>query len=352
MANKKSSGETKKESSKKSKVSKMRKLSQKTNYWAISTAVLAILLIATMITGGTTGAIVSPEQAGQNVLSFAKTQGADATFVNASDNGSLYQIILSIKGKDGASQEVPVYVTKDGKTLVPQPISLEKKTTAPKETSKSTPTPANIPKSDKPVVEAFVMAYCPYGTQMEKGILPVVKALGDKINFEIKFVYYSMHTSHGEVKEQLNQYCIQKEQHDKYLDYLTCFLEAGDGKGCMDSVGIDKTKLETCTTTTDKKFNVMANLEDKSSWLSGRFPKFDIFKADNEKYGVKGSPTLIINGVTAQTGRDSVSLLNTICSSFNVAPEECNKKFEATSPSPGFGWSTTGTANNAAACGA
>lgn len=318
----------------------------KQNYWTISTIVLAILLIATLITNGTTCMVIGTDEAGQKVLEFAKTQGANAEFISASDDGSLYEVVLSIDG-----QEVPIYVTKDGKTLVPQPISLEvKETTTP--TRQTTPAPTEIPKSNKPIVEAFVMSHCPYGTQIEKGLLPVIELLGDKIDFEFKFVYYAMHPAQGEVEEQLNQYCIQKDQNDKFNSYLTCFLTAGDGKSCLDSEKIDKAKLETCTTATDAEFNVMANLEDKSSWLSGRFPKFDIHKAENEKYSVGGSPTLVINGVTAQAGRDSVSLLNAICAVFETAPEECNTQFEAVSPSPGFGWSTTETANNAAACGA
>ncbi len=325
------------------------------NYWAISTITLAIistLLLATILTGSTTGAVVSPETAGQKVLAFAKQQGAEAELIKASDDGSLYEIILSIKGQDGKTQEVPVYVTKDGKTLVPQPIPLDKKETQ-KTPSAPTPTPKNIPKSSKPKIEAFVMAYCPYGTQIEKGLLPVVKTLKDKIDFEIKFVYYSMHPSQGEVEEQLNQYCIQKEQNDKYLTYLTCFLEAGDKKRCLESTKIDMAKLKVCTTKTDKEFNVIANLEDRSSWMNGRFPKFDINKADNEKYSVGGSPTLVINGVKAQTGRDSVSLLNAICESFENKPKECNTKFKAGSPTPGFGFGTTASSNNAAAgCGA
>ncbi|MBS3087125.1 hypothetical protein J4226_00860 [Candidatus Pacearchaeota archaeon] len=320
------------------------------NYWTISTiflSVVTIILAAALLTGGTTGA-VSAEVAAQNVLDFAKAQGADATLVSSTDDGSLYEVVLSIEG-----QEVPVYVTKDGKTLVPQPISLEITEKTPTNSApETTPTPTNIPKSNKPVVEAFVMSHCPYGTQIEKGLLPVVNALGDKIDFELKFVYYAMHPSYGEVEEQLNQYCIQKEQNDKFNDYLTCFLEAGNGAECLTETNIDKTALKTCTDATDKEFNVRANLADKSSWLSGQYPKFDIYKADNEKYQVGGSPTLVINGVKAQVGRDSISLLNAICSSFETAPEECNTKFEAASPSPGFGWSTTENANNAAACGA
>jgi len=317
------------------------------NYWIVSTVVLAILLlIVTFTTCGpfTGAATVTADEAGQKVLEFAKSQGAEAEFVSASDDGSLYEVILSIEG-----QEIPVYVTKDGKTLVPQPIPLEAEAeTAP---AQETPAPANIPQSNKPVVEAFVMSHCPYGTQIEKGLLPVVEALGDKIDFELKFVYYAMHPSAGEVEEQLNQYCIQKNEKDKFNSYLTCFLEAGDGEGCIDKTLIDKATLSACVDATDEAYNVIANLEDTSSWLSGKFPKFDIHKADNEKYQVAGSPTLVINGVKAQVGRDSISLLNAICGAFNVAPEECNTEFEAVSPTPGFGWSTTETANNEAACG-
>jgi hypothetical protein len=337
----------KKNSKKTSKLSNLKTLSQ--NYWAISTIALAVLLITTLLTGSTTGAIVSPETAGQNVLDFAKQQGAEAELISATDDGSLYEVILSING-----QEVPVYVTKDGETLVPQPIPLKTETNnqQPTTNNQATPTPTNIPKSNKPIVEAFVMSHCPYGTQIEKGLLPVVEVLKDKIDFEIKFVYYAMHPTSGEVQEQLNQYCIQKDQNDKFNDYLTCFLEAGDGNGCLDSTGIDMTALTTCTTATDEEFNVIANLEDKSSWMNGRFPQFNIHKAENDKYSIGGSPTLVINGVTAQAGRDSISLLNAICAAFEEAPEECNTEFEAVSPTPGFGWSTTETANNAAACGA
>jgi len=341
---------TKEKKSKKSEA--LKKILKKTpqNYWAISTIVLAVLTIiltATTLTGYMTGATVSPEEAGQNVLDFARSQGASAELLTTTDDGSLYEVILSIGG-----QEVPVYVTKDGKTLVPQPISLEKEETTKTTSTPSTSTPTSAPKSDKPIVEAFVMSHCPYGTQIEKGLLPVVEVLKDKIDFEFKFVYYAMHPSAGEVEEQLNQYCIQKDQNDKFNDYLTCFLEAGDGAGCLTSTNIDTTALSTCTTATDKEFNIMSNLQDKSTWLNGRFPKFDIHKAENDKYEIGGSPTLVINGEQVQAGRDSISLLNAICASFNEAPEECNTQFEAVSPSPGFGWSTTENSNNAAACGA
>ncbi|MBU3923425.1 MAG: hypothetical protein KJ592_00750, partial [Nanoarchaeota archaeon] len=252
--------------------------------------------------------------------------------------------------------EVPVYVTKDGENLVPSLVPLTAQATQPTTDNRQPTTEVNVPKSDKPIVEAFVMSHCPYGTQIEKGLLPVANLLGDKIDFQIKFVYYAMHPTYGEVEEQLNQYCIQEEQNDKYLDYLTCFLgktgTPADGATCIDETKINKAKLSSCTTKTDKEFSVLANLNDQSTWMSGRYPKFDIHKADNDKYQVGGSPTLVINGVTAQAGRDSVSLLNAICASFNDAPEECNTELSPAQPTPGFGFGTAAASNNAAAgCG-
>jgi hypothetical protein len=317
------------------------------NYWAVSTVILAILLVAVLV-----GNLYTPSKTsiGQKVVDFAAEQGAQATLVSvtkANNTDNLYEVVLSIQG-----QEVPVYVTEDGKYLVPTIVPMKSEDANPTtNTNNDQPVQTNIPKSNKPVVEAFVMSHCPYGTQIEKGLIPVANLLGDKIDFEIKFVYYAMHPSAGEVQEQLNQYCIQKEQNAKYIDYLTCFLDKGDGKSCVKSVGVDETELATCVEKTDKEFQVTENLNDESKWLSGRFPLFNIYKADNEKYSVGGSPTLIINGVEAQAGRDSASLLKAICAAFETAPEECNTELSSAAPSPGFGFSTTSGSTTSATCG-
>jgi len=45
--------------------------------------------------------------------------------------------------------------------------------------------------------------------------------------------------------------------------------------------------------------------------------------------------------------------MKTICGAFNVSPSECNTKFKSGAPSPGFGFGTATSENNAAAgCGA
>jgi len=330
------------------------KTKKKVNSWKVASFILGLLFIVSLISGsGLSTLTVSGNAVATDAVDFINTnllQGqATATLDKVENEKGLVKATISIQG-----QQTPIYLTKDGQLMFLQAIPLTD--TVPlnsDNTQQQTQQPvATVSvKSEKPVVEAFVMSHCPYGTQIEKGLLPVVTALGDKIDFKMKFVYYAMHGD-TEVYEQLNQYCIQEEQNDKYLDYLYCFLDAGDGEKCLDDAGIDKTALKACTDAADEEFQITAEYENTDNWLSGRFPLFNIFKEDNEKYGVGGSPTLVINGETVNSGRDSASLMAAICSAFNIAPEECNTEFEAGSPTPGFGWDTTSQTNAAAAgCG-
>ena len=210
-------------------------------------------------------------------------------------------------------------------------------------------------KVDKPVVELFVMSYCPYGTQMEKGILPVVKLLGDNIDFQLKFVNYAMHGK-KELDEELNQYCIKEEYgQDSLNDYLMCFLNTSGGssdeiKSCINKLGFNSDTLKSCIKKADEEFGISKDYADRSTWR-GNFPYFSIFNSDNLKYGVQGSPTLVVNGMSdVPAGRDSASILAAICSTFKSAPEVCNTKLSSATPSAGFGFGEA-TNGNLAQCG-
>lgn len=206
-------------------------------------------------------------------------------------------------------------------------------------------------KLEKPEVELFVMSHCPYGTQIEKGILPVLELLGDKIEYSVKFCTYAMHGK-KELDEQILQHCIQKDHKEKYLAYLRCFLKEGKSEECVEEAGIDNTALELCIKATDEEYKITENYNDESTWLSGRFPIFDIYKESNEKYGIRGSPGFVVNGVVAQAGRDSKSLLEAICTGFEEKPSECDEELSSSSPTPGFGFESTGTASTDSGCGA
>jgi len=288
---------------------------------------------------------LSPEEAKLKAETYINANlmanGSKATIDKVVEENGLYKMSVNV----GSGQIIESYMTKDGSKLFPQ--ALELKTAATDSTDTETATPTEVPKTAKPIVELFVMSHCPYGTQIEKGILPVVEALGDKINFELKFCDYAMH-GEKELKEQLNQYCINKEQNAKYFTYLKCFLGAGDGAACLTQAKIDTGKMKTCVDKTDKQFKVTENFANNVDF-KGSYPSFGVFADDNTKYNVGGSPTLIINGAESQSARDPQSLMNSICAGFENAPEECAQAMDTASPAAGFGTGTEAASGGAAA---
>jgi hypothetical protein len=264
--------------------------------------------------------------------------GTTATVQTITDDGSFYKMVVDV----GGGKTLPAYMTKDGMKFIPEVIDMtefaKQKEATGQANASSEPPAVVVPKTDTPVVDLFVMSYCPYGTQIEKGILPVLETLGDTIQFRLRFVDYAMHEEQ-EIQENLLQYCIQKEQPEKLQAYLSCFLKSSDSTACLKTAKV--ATLDTCISATDKKYEIMKKYKDKTLWTNGSFPPFDIDKEDNTKYGVQGSPTLVINGMQAQSARDAASLLKTICSAFTSPPEACVQELSTAQPSPGFGDATT-----------
>ncbi|HTW96615.1 MAG TPA: hypothetical protein VMD74_03090 [Candidatus Methylomirabilis sp.] len=313
----------------------------------ILSAILALVLSGCGIQGQSIGKVVKPEEAKAQLSSYINdkllaTAPYKATVNSISEDEGLYKLSITVD-----NETIDAYMTRDAKLFFPQPIDLTKKaTTTAADQTPTTPPPPNTAsnKTAKPSVELFVMSQCPYGTQIEKGILPVVAALGKKIDFAVKFVDYSMHNQNGpvELTEELHQYCIQKNEPQKYQAYLKCFLQAGDSATCTKTAKINTVTMNSCVAATDKQYKVLADFADQSTWTkdqngSPAFPPFDVNKADNVKYGVGGSPTLVVNGeVVLPDGRDSESILKTICSGFTTAPAECQKAMSTAQPTAGF----------------
>ncbi len=207
----------------------------------------------------------------------------------------------------------------------------------------------NIPKSDKPKVELFVMSKCPYGLQMEKALIPAYDLLSKKTDISIKFVSYAMH-GQEEIEENTRQYCAQQQDKEKYFSYLECYATNEDSAGCMKVSGLNESKINSCITKTNKEYAIMDKFNDQTTWLNGRYPVYPIDDALNNKYGVQGSPTLVINGVQVESGRTPNALKATICAAFNNAPSECGQTLAIASPQPGFGAGQTQD-TTAAGCG-
>jgi len=285
----------------------------RSNPWMVSTIVLgvvALILIIGSFSGfGMTGNAISEDVAGQIIVDFAKQQtGQEMEVVEINEESGLYEVIVLYQG-----EEVPLYLTKDGKSLVNGLTPLVSFDEQPEEKEEV----IEVTKSDKPEVELFVMTHCPYGTQAEKGFIPVMKAFENVADLKIRFVHYFMHDP--EEAETPLQVCIREEQSDKYLDYLECFLGEGNSEDCLVKAGIDRTALNTCIETNSEGYY------SEDSELS-------------EGYGVQGSPTLVVNGQIVSSGRNPSAYAQVVCSAFNTAPGACSDDFSTANPSPGFGY--------------
>ena len=294
--------------------------------------------------------VLTPDEAKVKVAEFINGNllkpGDKVEIKEVTEEFGLYKMKVALPG----GQEITSYATKDGENFFPEIMNIKEigennnQDQASAEGSDEVES-ADIPKKEKPEVELFVMSHCPYGTQIEKGILPAINALGGKVKFDLKFVDYAMH-GEKEIDEQLRQVCVQDQ--GKLNKYLSCFLDKGDSGAaqCLKDAGVDTKKMNSCVADLDKKFKVKENFKDKNKWESS-YPPFDTHKADNQKYGVQGSPTLVVNGEKVNSARDSASLLNTICAGFESQPEECDANLSTATPAPGFGSGTSGSDSQA-----
>jgi hypothetical protein len=323
---------------------------------------VALTLLVTGCSMGNKVKLLNKDEAKAKAIDFIDNNlvqaGSKVTVKDIIEEDGLYKLTVVLS----SGQEVTSYLSKDGSRFYPQSISIadvEKQKLAQDQTANAKTdtataannnpaTPTSAVKADKPTVELFVMSYCPYGTQIEKGILPAIAALGNKVNFKLEFCDYSMHGD-KELKENLVQTCIEKNEPTKLATYLSCFLQASDSAGCLTKAGINQSSLNSCVSATDKQYKVTAGAADKSTWANGTYPSFNVFKAENDKYSVGGSPTLVLNGKQIESGRDPKSLLATICSGFKTQPSECKKVLSSDSPAPGFG--TAAAASGAASSG-
>lgn len=318
----KEEGHAKKRKTSEDFVQKMRQ-----NPWILSTLVLGILVLVFLVSNftGIIGKTISEKEAGEKMLNFVKAQtgGQGEILEVKSFDDNFYEITISLQG-----QEIPIYSTKDGKYFVPSFTPLDIET----EESKQTEEEKEITKSDKPKAELFVMTHCPYGTQAEKGFIPMMNAMGSSVDAKIRFVHYFMH-GETEENETYVQVCLREEQSSKYLSYLTCFLEDGNTSRCLKETKVDTTKMNTCI-----KNGKAKEYYQEDSDLS-------------KKYGVQGSPTLVVNGGIVSSGRSANAYLDTICKAFNSAQDKCSTlKLSSQNPSPMWGWGETNASATTAQC--
>lgn len=147
----------------------------------------------------------------------------------------------------------------------------------------------------KPQVELFVMSYCPYAVDAEKELLPFFSKYIDAIDFKLRFIVNKKARSadavdenpeftslHGETEliENLRQMVIAELYPDQFFDYLLCRADHLKEAWtlCAEKVGLDVTKIASMVDSPQARQRFLQEVERK------------------EELGIRGSPTLVIDG--------------------------------------------------------
>ena len=275
--------------------------------------------------------VLTPQEAGDKTVKFINENilkgQATASLVNAVEDNGLYKLTFDIEG-----QEVISYVTRDGKYLFPEPISLEVQQSAqPEEQIPPEETPQEAPQTEKPNVKLFIMSFCPFGNQAEEIMMPVIDLLGNKAEIEPHYVIYSNYggggpeycadeenqycSMHGiqELNQDVRELCVWKYQNSKFWNFLkevnkNCSSQNADTcwEGVAQNMGINVQKIKDC-----QNNGIFTLLAEELSL--------------NKQYGVGGSPQLFINNVEYKGERSSEAYKLAICAAFTEPPEECGQ---------------------------
>ena len=181
---------------------------------------------------------------------------------------------------------------------------------------------ANETKSDKPLLEAFIVSRCPFGLQMQRIMAEIVSKLPQARDYlMVRYIgsvsNNTITSMHGdeEAQENLRQICIREEQPDKYWDYVGCYMIEGKSIECLKSSSVDESKLNAC-------------INDSSRGLAYAQKDFDLAN----KFNITGSPTLTLNNKIASefdfatnttSARSPEALKELLCCGFNKEPSFC-----------------------------
>jgi len=261
---------------------------------------------------------VAPDACGEKVLGYINANivspGTNASFLSVSDYQGIYRIRTEYQ-----SQEIDTFATKDCSMLFTSGINMSASGNTLTQDTK-------LVQTGRPVVELYVMAFCPYGTQAETDLNPVADLLGNTTDIRIRYIVTTdnvsgtVHSFHGdpEAREDLRQTCIQHYYPSLFQAYLADFNDQCYPRwenstflaGCSNATGIrlgfNMTGIQACAAGKEG----LALLADDEN------------RAD--QIGAYSSPTMIINGIQYTGSRSPEAYKEAICNSYSSAPPACN----------------------------
>jgi len=263
------------------------------------------------------------EQVEEKIITYIKEE-FNVPEISLATSTTFQNGVYKLNFKIQDTEIPPIYTTKDGNLFFPEGIEIIK----PEEKGKVAC--ESISKAEEPILDAFVVSYCPYGTQMQRIINKIGENISElKKNIKIRYIgqiqdgkITSMH-GEEEAQENLTQICLREEQEDKFYPYLSCFLKAGEGAKCLTEAMVDTDKLESCK-------------KEESKGIAYAQEDFDL----NTTYQVTGSPTLILNGEKVSEfdfgGRTAEAVKNLICCGLENQSQFCDNILTSEEATAGF----------------
>jgi len=300
--------------------------SLKKNIISVSLVIIIIIMAITItlvVEGKYSESVTPPQICGDKALQYINKYlvkpNTSASLITVNEDKGMYRVITSYQ-----SQNIVAYTTEDCTLLFPEMYNMS----SPLTTLTPTPTPKmQYSRTEVPVVDLYVMAFCPYGTQAEAVMAPVKSLIGNKTNIRVKFItrvsgntVASISSLHGleEAKEDLRQAYIQANYPSVFWDYLAEF-----NSQCY-PVWQNQTALDSCRAKIMADVGIDAMKIEAASQGSEGIALLKADATDAAQKKISASPTLIINGVTYTGARNSEAYRQAICNSFLNPPQECN----------------------------
>lgn len=275
------------------------------NPWVVSTFVLGILVIIFLFSNfsnGITGNVVSEKQAGEILLNYYESNGAEGlSLLSVEEVSGLYQVNFEYK-----NEIIPVFITKDGKfagslnSIITEITETNADSIETQKISVSVDDDAveGSPSAPVTIVE-FSDYQCPFCRKFWTETLPSIKSQYIDTG-KIKLIFrdfplaslHPMAQSSGEAAE-----CVRElggdnayfEYHDKMFEEQN-ILDSGSPNGSV-------TRTVTYTSSDLKQWASDLGYDIGTCLDSGKMAnevKNDL--KDGQNYGVQGTPAFFING--------------------------------------------------------
>lgn len=262
---------------------------------------------------------IGQEEATKKIESFVSSNlvkaGTDVSVKDVTKDGNLYKATVTIQKKDYV-----MYLTSDGKKFFPEGMDtdVQEKVAA---TEAETAPAKDIPKNDAPIVDLYVMSFCPFGNKAEDTLKSAYNLLKNKVKFNFHYIVSAngddIQSLHGakEVAQDEREACVLKNYgKDKWIDFVTYVNKnCGSDGSCWEagakSMGVDTVKINSCVSSEGVAL-MKANGQE------------------SDAAGASGSPTMTINGVETESVYqygNSETYKQVICSAFNNPPSECSE---------------------------